>query len=191
MNRVYFVTTNEGKLAEARRVLGENGIEVVHLRQELREPKERDVVAVAIQKAEQARKLVRGPVIVEDTGIFLAGLGGLPGSRSKDFMKEHGVGGVLQQLEGKPREAHFKTVVAFAAPGRRIKVFEGITLGRISSEPRGTTSESLPYDRLFIPESGDGRTYAEMPVEEKLGDSSRAKAFEAFAKGIIAEGGRS
>jgi XTP/dITP diphosphohydrolase len=38
------------------------------------------------------------------------------------------------------------------------------------------------YDALFIPTDGDGRTFAQMTIEEKHELSHRGRAFRALAK---------
>jgi inosine/xanthosine triphosphate pyrophosphatase family protein len=38
---------------------------------------------------------------------------------------------------------------------------------------------------VFIPDGGDGRTYAEMPIAEKNTRSHRARAFRALAIGLL------
>ena len=50
---------------------------------------------------------------------------------------------------------------------------EGICLGRLAEEPRGTNG--FGYDPIFIPD-GFTRTYAELTAEEKNQISHRSKA---------------
>ena len=53
--------------------------------------------------------------------------------------------------------------------------------GRISTESRG--SNGFGYDPVFVPDGGDGRTFAEMRPEEKDAVSHRGRAFRALAAG--------
>ena len=61
-------------------------------------------------------------------------------------------------------------------------VAHGVVEGIIAPEGRG--SDGFGYDPLFIPDGGDGRTYAEMTLAEKSALSHRGKAFRALAAGL-------
>ncbi len=52
---------------------------------------------------------------------------------------------------------------------------EGVMDGAIAHEPRG--SNGFGYDPVFVPDEGDGRTFAEMTAEEKHAVSHRGRAF--------------
>ena len=49
-------------------------------------------------------------------------------------------------------------------------------MGRISFEPKGDAG--FGYDPVFIPEAGDGRTFSEMDMTEKLDLSHRTMALK-------------
>ena len=51
--------------------------------------------------------------------------------------------------------------------------------GTIATEGRGTNG--FGYDPVFVPDGGDGRTFAEMRPEEKDAVSHRGRAFRALA----------
>ena len=69
--------------------------------------------------------------------------------------------------------------------GRRL-VAEGATEGRISLEAAGTGG--FGYDPVFVPDDGDGRTFAEMAPAEKHAISHRGRAFRALAAGLVGSG---
>jgi XTP/dITP diphosphohydrolase len=56
---------------------------------------------------------------------------------------------------------------------------EGVLPGTIAREARGTNG--FGYDPLFVPDGGDGTTFAEMQPEEKDAVSHRGRAFRALA----------
>ncbi|TDA32431.1 MAG: non-canonical purine NTP pyrophosphatase, partial [Hadesarchaea archaeon] len=87
--------------------------------------------------------------------------------------------GVLKLLEGVgDRRAVFRSAVGYCGRDGRPLVFEGRVEGRISLEERGTGG--FGFDPIFIPDEGDGRTFAEMSVEEKNALSHRGRAIEGF-----------
>ena len=55
-------------------------------------------------------------------------------------------------------------------------------VGTITPEPRG--GEGFGYDPVFVPEDGDGRTFAEMAPAEKHELSHRGRAFRTLADGL-------
>ena len=55
---------------------------------------------------------------------------------------------------------------------------EGVCPGTIATEDRGTIG--FGYDAIFVPDEGDGRTFAEMGPEAKHELSHRGRAFRAL-----------
>ena len=76
------------------------------------------------------------------------------------------------------RRARFRTVAAACFPDGRELVAEGAVDGAIATERRGTGG--FGYDPVFVPDDGDGRTFAEMTEGEKQAISHRARAFSAL-----------
>ena len=62
-------------------------------------------------------------------------------------------------------------------------VAHGVVEGTIAAERRGTGG--FGYDPVFVPDRGDGRTYAEMSLAEKGSLSHRGKAFRALTTGLL------
>jgi XTP/dITP diphosphohydrolase len=135
----------------------------------------------ALLKARAAREAGGEPAIADDTGLFVAALGGAPGVRSARFAGPDAtyadnVRRLLDALYGRPgeeREAVFRTVVALVRQGGE-RVFQGELRGRILESPRG--EGGFGYDPVFLlPE--EGRTLAEIPLERKNALSHRSLAF--------------
>ena len=57
--------------------------------------------------------------------------------------------------------------------------------GSVAFKPRG--QQGFGFDPIFIPDQGDGRTFAEMDIDEKNRFSHRALAFSDFCKWAQAE----
>jgi XTP/dITP diphosphohydrolase len=68
--------------------------------------------------------------------------------------------------------------VALFPDGREI-VAEGAVEGVIAASPRG--EGGFGYDSVFLPDGGDGRTFAEMTTVEKSAISHRGRALRALA----------
>jgi len=134
------------------------------------------------------------PAIADDTGLEVEALGGGPGVFSSRYSGEHAtyddnVTKLLTELDAagahapEARRARFRTVAMACFPGGREVAAHGVVEGTISPERRGTGG--FGYDPVFIPDGGDGRTYAEMPSTEKNTRSHRARAFRALAIGLL------
>jgi XTP/dITP diphosphohydrolase len=130
------------------------------------------------------------PAIADDTGLEVDALGGAPGVHSARFAGEdasysNNVQLLLQRLGTVPKEkrsARFATVaIARWVDGREVAAI-GTVEGSIASEARGTWG--FGYDPVFVPDEGDGRTFAEMTPAEKHACSHRGRAFRTLAEGL-------
>ena len=124
--------------------------------------------------------------VADDTGLEAAALGGAPGVRSARYAGEHADDAdnrarLLMELQGADdRSARFRTVAVVAFPDGRELLAEGTITGTIAGAPRG--DGGFGYDPVFIPDGGDGRTFAEgMSPDEKNAVSHRGRAFRALA----------
>lgn len=172
LDDLVFVTSNKGKRREAEAVLG---LPLRHRSLDLVEPQSLNLHEVVRSKAAAGFELIQAPVLVEDTGLELLGLGGFPGPLIKWLLATVGADGIcrIAHAFGDPRAV--ARCVACAADGSEVVVGEGAVLGIISTEPRG--AGGFGWDGAFIPDDGDGRTYGEMNDDEKNAISHRRKAF--------------
>lgn len=168
------VTSNAGKAAEVAAFFG-GLLEVDHIALEIPEPRSSDIAAIATEKARYAFGLLKSPVIVDDTGLFIDALGGFPGTYAAFVLNAIGNAGILKLLEGvSVRSARFTTGIAYADE-REIRAFTGTLEGQIATAPRGTGG--FGYDPIF--ETGN-KTLAELSIGEKERISHRARALTAF-----------
>jgi XTP/dITP diphosphohydrolase len=131
--------------------------------------------------------------VADDTGLDVDALGGAPGAYSARYAGEaatyaDNVTKLLTDLaalddSGGARRASFKTVALVAFPDGSEVWAEGVLPGTIAAEERGTNG--FGYDPVFVPDGGDGRTFAEMRPEEKDGVSHRGRAFRALAAQLV------
>lgn len=128
------------------------------------------------------------PALADDTGLEVDALDGAPGVITARFA---GVGAtdaqnrqkMLVQLDGKDaahRSARFRTVALLRFLDGREIVAHGVCEGSIALHETG--DRGFGYDALFIPLDGDGRTFAQMTIEEKHELSHRGRAFRALAQ---------
>ena len=120
--------------------------------------------------------------VAEDSGIEIDALGGRPGIHSARWAAEEDwIPRVLRELEatgGRDRSARYVAAVALVRPDGREHVERGTVEGSIAEAPRGTGG--FGYDPIFVPDEGDGRTFAEMSAEEKHALSHRGRAFRSL-----------
>ena len=119
--------------------------------------------------------------VADDTGLEVAALGGAPGVFSARFAGEgcsyaDNRAKLLRELDGvTDRRAAFRTCVIVRRPDGTELVVDGVCAGTIATTPGG--DRGFGYDALFVPDDGDGRTFAEMTDDEKHTISHRGRAF--------------
>jgi len=207
---VLFVTTNEGKLREARECLEEA---VGQLDYDYPERQADGLATVAAHGARAAYRRAGGPVIVDDSGLTVEALDGFPGPYSSYVEDTLGIERVWHLARREDdRAAAFRCVVAYCDGDPFEATPEPVDRSRrgqdIAADERAgaTTDEQvregpLPV-KLFegvVPgtvvtpqgEGGfgfdpifeyDGRTFAEMDTEEKNAISHRGRALAKFAE---------
>ncbi|HEY5663896.1 MAG TPA: RdgB/HAM1 family non-canonical purine NTP pyrophosphatase [Ilumatobacter sp.] len=130
------------------------------------------------------------PAVADDTGLEVAALGGAPGVWTGRFAGEGCSDAdnrrkLLAELAGHAdRRARFRTCVLVRWPDGRELVAEGVCAGTIAEAERG--ERGFGYDSLFVPDDGDGRTFAEMTDDDKHAISHRGRAFRALIAGLAA-----
>ena len=128
------------------------------------------------------------PALADDTGLEVDVLDGAPGVITARFAGEGATDAqnrqkMLAELDGKDatqRTARFQTVALLRFADGRELVAHGVCEGSIAMQEIG--ERGFGYDALFIPTDGDGRTFAQMTIEEKHELSHRGRAFRALAK---------
>jgi XTP/dITP diphosphohydrolase len=127
------------------------------------------------------------PALADDTGLEVDALGGAPGVFSARYAGEDATYadncrkllGALSGVIGTDRTARFATVVVLRYPDGRELDARGEVRGTITETPRG--ANGFGYDPVFVPDEGDGRTFAEMSSDEKHAVSHRGRALRALA----------
>lgn len=124
------------------------------------------------------------PCFADDTGLEVDALDGAPGVHTARFAGEDcdpqaNVSLLLERMKGvKTRDARFRTVIACVDASGNVHCFEGEARGKIALERCG--SAGFGYDPVFVPEDGDGRSFAQMDSYEKNAISHRGRATKKF-----------
>ena len=192
--RFVLATANPDKADEIARVLADAGAPVELV------PRPADVAEVdeigttleenARLKAVALAEATGLPAIADDTGLEVDALGGAPGVFSARFAGPDATYAdncalLVARLAGEPpdrRRARFVTVAIARWPdGREVAAF-GDVEGTIAEVPRG--GNGFGYDPVFVPDEGNGATFAELTATEKHAISHRGRAFRTLAQGL-------
>jgi len=140
----------------------------------------------ALGKARAAAEATGQVTIADDSGIAAEALDGRPGVRSARYAGENATD--QQNLDKLMREAPAGSRVAYVCAlayigtdgdGNPVEhVVEERCEGTLSPERRGPGG--VGYDPAFVPDDGDGRTFAELSRDEKAAISHRGRAFRAL-----------
>lgn len=186
MHRLVLATANPDKVREIAGLLG-GSFELLPRPPEIGDVEETGdtLEQNARLKAAAIAAATGEPAVADDTGLEVDALGGRPGVYAARYAGEDAtyadnVTKLLRELDGvEDRQARFRTVAMVVWPDGREVVAEGAVQGFIARAPQG--ERGFGYDPVFMPSGGDGRTYAEMSIEEKQGLSHRGRAFRALA----------
>jgi len=192
IDRLVLATANAGKVDELRRLLGSRfhiSARPTGLAETVEDGASLEVNAV--KKAREVAEHTESLAVADDTGLFVSALGDRPGVHTARFAgpdadDDANVAKLLAELDGfadaVDRAARFRTVIAAVWPEGRQLLVEGLVRGHISSRPSG--SSGFGYDPVFVPEEGDGRTFAQMSGEEKNRISHRGRAVAALIEAL-------
>ena len=184
--KIAIATNNPNKLREIRAILGgffDEALSLSDLGIDIDiEETGTTLTENALIKARTIRDLTGLPALADDSGLMVNALDGAPGVYSAryageehDDKKNNAL--LLKNLEGKPRDAKFCSVIALCYPDGRELTAEGSVRGVILEEERGTGG--FGYDPLFFsPELG--KTFAEATPEQKNSVSHRSRALRAM-----------
>jgi len=192
--RLCFASNNSHKLDEIRRLLP-TSVQLLSLAdigciEELPETQP-TLEGNARQKAQYVFDNYGVACFADDTGLEVAALGGAPGVYSARYAGPEreataNVAKLLHELATQPdRRACFRTVIALVQANGRVHEFGGAVEGVIATLPIGRGG--FGYDPVFVPTEGDGRTFAEMTLDEKNLISHRARATDGLVRFLQAE----
>lgn len=179
--RIYCASANPRKVAELERLMPRR-VEFLPRPDDIGEVDETapTLIGNATIKAVEVANRTEAWAIADDTGLEVDALGGAPGVHSARYAGTHADDAenrakLLREMAGvSDRRARFRTVIALVSWQGDMHYETGECAGTIATEERGTSG--FGYDSLFIPDEGDGRTFAEMTPGEKDAISHRGRA---------------
>lgn len=175
--KIILATGNKFKAAETQRIL-DIDIEVKAL--DLDEIQELNLEKVALHKLNQAFKIVKKPVMIDDVSVEIDTWNSFPGPLIKWLLKSGNDGDastLLKMLKGETnRKAKARLAVGFH-DGRKAHIFIGEVEGTISKQIKG--ENGFGWDPVFIPK-GYNQTFAEMDPKVKDSMSHRGRALSKF-----------
>ena len=127
MNKIYFITSNQGKVKSLKQLLDgyKKNVDVEGRNLDIMEPQFDTVREVSKFKALRAFEIIQQPVLVEDGGFCVEALNDFPGVYTKYVLKTLGADGILKLLAGeKNRKAHFVSCSTYIDASGQIFQFE-------------------------------------------------------------------
>ena len=184
-------TNNPKKRLEIEKILNPLGIDAITAKEagfDLSDVEEtgKTFEENAALKAEAAFQLSGMPAISDDSGLVVDILNGEPGIYSAryagvDTTDEKNIQKLLTKLEHVPekkRTARFVTAICCILPDGEKLFVRGQCEGKIGFKKQGTGG--FGYDPVFLIENG--RSFAELSIEEKNQISHRGKALRLLEK---------
>jgi XTP/dITP diphosphohydrolase len=181
--KLFFATTNAGKLRELEELAKGLGLEIGSPSGSSQVEELGDSFAAnALIKAEAAARGVGGWALADDSGLCVDALERAPGIHSARWSGGGDAGNnarLLKELAEVPadkRGAEYRCALALADGRGDTMLVEAKCRGRIALAPRGTSG--FGYDPLFEVAELGSRTFGEASDVEKAALSHRAKAFQ-------------
>ena len=182
LERATLVTGNRNKLTEARRICG---IDLDHTEIDLPEIQSSVLAEVAHEKALEAWRRLRQPVLVDETALELSALNGFPGPLIKFMLDAVGPEGVARTADALGDVGVCAVCLLVFYDGRQMIQGEGRANGKLVRPPRG--DHGFGFDTVFEPE-GETRTFAELGDSRKDEIGHRGRAWRALIDELAARG---
>ena len=170
---LFFVSSNNHKYQEAKKILNTFGINLGFFKSELQEIQSSSLKDIAQQKAKDAFSKLKQPIIIEDDGLFVDSLDGFPGPYSSYIFKTIGNKGIISLVKNN-RKAKFVSIITYCDKNI-LQSFDAKIDGTISKSQKG---KGWGYDPIFIPKNMK-KTFAEIENKNEL--SHRFKALKKFS----------
>ncbi|MDO8428579.1 MAG: non-canonical purine NTP pyrophosphatase [Candidatus Diapherotrites archaeon] len=178
---IYFVSSNVHKFQEIHAILSKYNIKVEHKKMELTEPETENIEDIVKTKAIQAFKQLQKPVLTEDTGVYFQAYNNFPGLLAKRIFQTLGYEGLFKLIEGKSREAFFKTSICYM-DAKQHRIFTGLMKGTVTEEVHGISENVMPYERIFKPNKVPDKILCFLTREQKHEISHRGQAARKFSE---------
>lgn len=175
----YIVTSNDAKFETIQSILGSH-FSLGRVDIEIPEIQSTDTSEVAEYKAIEAYQRLGRPVIVDDFGLYMDGLGNFPGPLVKHLIVETGVDGLRALNRASDGTGRMVCSVAYF-DGEQLKISEGELSGKFDFD-RADPDTDMLISTLFVP-SGYRAPAAELDIR-----NHRAIAYENMSDALLGEG---
>ena len=179
--KVYYVTSNRGKVREAKRLTSHEFtlIKIVDRNLELEEIQTFDEKTVIEHKAQQAWQAVQAPCLVDDAGFYLKKYGFYPGTLAKPTAISLGWEGIYRLIDDDNRVTIYCRI-CFTEDGINFHHFRADTDGEIITPPSLELLNSRGFASIFRP-TGSRFTYLQMAGKPEANEYyHRTKALKKF-----------
>ena len=150
MRKLYFATTNNFKLKQAKEIF-DGILEIEGVKLDLVEIQTLDQELISKHKAKQAFEILKQPVIVDDAGIFIEKYNQFPGVMTHHVCEGLGIEN-LSCLFNDNDKAQFRSVITYIDNEKEITVcgsIDGVIIKRDTSQ----IDSRNPFSSLFkVPE---------------------------------------
>jgi len=189
INIIVLATGNKNKIREIRELLKDSPVAIKSIADYGTLPPviedQETFEGNAYKKAHHYARVLGLPCLADDSGLVVESLDGRPGVLSARYAGENATDmdkcdKLLAEMAGKTnRKARFECVLSLATPGGPALTWEGSCEGEITTERHGESG--FGYDPVFF-YPPLGKTFAEIPMDEKNKVSHRGRALHEFTK---------
>lgn len=187
MDKLAYVTHNEGKYYSVKNTFLEQGIDVSFLNYDFHEPDIDDIEVVSKAKAMEAYEILKSPCFVIDNGFCIDSYPNRPGFPGA-FVNRSGVAEDIEGLLKIMKDVENRTCCFIGCltfyDGKEFYTFFERSEGALSHEIRGKIKKEQKSNlwRVFIPKNST-KTLAEMTREERKNrNDGHISAINEFAR---------
>lgn len=183
---IVFITSNKSKFNFAKEILKKYNIKVVRKDMHILERRSDDVNDVVRYKIKDISKHLRKHLMAEDSGLYIDGLNGFPGTLMKIFLRYIGINGILKLLENNDnRKAMLRSALCYYNLNTgKTRLFVSDLKGKISENIRGDYTRGWSdIMKIFIPH-GFNKTMAEMNDTEWENLISKENNFDMLGRAL-------
>ena len=154
MKKVYFVTSNPGKVEIMNGILTDLSVKDVKIKMlDYDAPEDKssgDVEVIASLCAKHCAEKFNKEILTTDGGLFIDILNGFPGINIGDTLRTKGVEYILELMKGKEnRKAYYQLATAYCVPGQEPKSFVSKADFIVAQEVR--RSFGFGFDKIMVP----------------------------------------
>ena len=179
MNKIFYATGNTIKFNEVKAVIEKLAPEIIveQCAEEIPEIQSLDQRKVAIDKATKAWEVLKAPVLVDDSGMYLEAYNNFPGTLTKFVFEGIGFKGIFKLAEKNNKAAFILNMVYLKSP-EEYEIFEAKCSGKVIDTGREPLRHA-PFYPIFIPD-GVTKPYADLNPSELEVYNIRAIAIKKF-----------